>query len=314
MVMVVPVPVRMAMVVVAVPVFAMPVFAMIVRAMVVIGAAFRIERRLDLDHIGAEVLQHVADHRIAADQDDVGLELGRQVPVADVPGKAQQGLRTVGAHRHQRLGPGDDAHIAATAQRQPIAAAQMLRAVQVQQVCGARGSGDDDTAAMTAVVVEHGLVDRLAGPGSGRGDAAGLDEVVELAEALCPSLERRRETLSQGEAFLIAAEAWGRPPLCGAVAYPVAVGALCGVAGIPLQPALAAWLHAFAANLVSVAVRLVPLGQTQGVSVIAGLAPLLLETAARSAVSTLDDLGAASLVSDIAAMRHETLPTRIFIT
>jgi urease accessory protein len=146
------------------------------------------------------------------------------------------------------------------------------------------------------------------------GDTALLDDVVELAEALCPSLERRRETLSQGEAFLIAAEAWGRPPLCGAVAYPVAVGALCGVAGLPLQPALAAWLHAFAANLVSVAVRLVPLGQTQGVSVIAGLAPLLLETAARSAVSSLDDLGAASLVSDIAAMRHETLPTRIFIT
>jgi len=150
------------------------------------------------------------------------------------------------------------------------------------------------------------------------GDAAvpdtALGEVAELAEALCPSLERRRETLSQGEAFLIAAGAWGEPPLTGAVAYPVAVGAVCGVAGVPLKPALAAWLHAFAANLVSVAVRLVPLGQTQGVAVTAGLAPLLLATAERAAASSLDDLGAASLVSDIAAMRHETLSTRIFIT
>ncbi|MGA0601928.1 urease accessory protein UreF [Caulobacter sp. KR2-114] len=146
------------------------------------------------------------------------------------------------------------------------------------------------------------------------GDASVLAEVAELAQALCPSLERRRETLSQGEAFLIAAGAWGQTPLFGPIAYPVAVGAVCGAAGVPLRPALAAWLQAFAANLVSVAVRFVPLGQTQGVAVIAGLAPLLLATAERAAASTLDDLGAASLVSDIAAMRHETLSTRIFIT
>lgn len=141
-----------------------------------------------------------------------------------------------------------------------------------------------------------------------------LADLVELAAAMPPSLERRRETLGQGEAFLIAARAWGPAPLTGAVAYPVAVGAVCGRAAIPLQPALTAWLHAFSANLVSVAVRAIPIGQTDGVTAIAELEPVILATAARAARSTLDDLGQSAILSDIAAMRHETLGVRLFIS
>ena len=146
------------------------------------------------------------------------------------------------------------------------------------------------------------------------GDAAALAETAELAQALSPSLERRRETLALGEAFLIAARAWGPTPIQGEAAYPVAVGAVCGAAAIPPTAALAVFLNAFAANLVSVAVRLVPLGQTRGVAVIAALEPLVLETAGRAAATTLDDLGSAALLSDIASMRHETLASRIFIS
>lgn len=144
-------------------------------------------------------------------------------------------------------------------------------------------------------------------------DHAALDEIAELAEALAPSAERRRETLAQGEAFLTAVAAWAPPPIIRAP-YPVAVGAAAGAAGIPLEPALTAWLHAFASNLVSVAVRLVPLGQTDAVAVIAGLETTLLRVADRAAGSTLDDLGQCALVSDIAAMRHETLEGRLFIS
>lgn len=144
-------------------------------------------------------------------------------------------------------------------------------------------------------------------------DDAALAELAELGEALAPSLERRRETMGQGSAFLKAAAAWG-PPAFTDAPYPVALGATAGAAGIPLQLVLTAWLHAFAANLVSVAVRAVPLGQTDGVAVIAGLEPVILATAARAADSSLNDLGSASLHSDIAAMRHETLETRLFIS
>ena len=145
-------------------------------------------------------------------------------------------------------------------------------------------------------------------------DSPALAEIVELAEALAPSVERRRESLGQGEAFLIAARAWGPQPLGGAAPYCTAAGAVCGAADIASESALAAWLHAFAANLVSVAVRAIPLGQTAGVAVMAELEPVILATAARAAKSSLDDLGAAAILSDIAAMRHETLGVRLFIS
>lgn len=144
-------------------------------------------------------------------------------------------------------------------------------------------------------------------------DAAGLDDISELAEALAPSLERRRETLSQGKAFLEAVSAWNPPPLAEA-AYPVALGATAGAAGVPLEPALTAWLHAFASNLVSVAVRAIPLGQSDAVAVVAGLEHAILRTAARAAASSLDDLGTCAIRSDIASMRHETLDGRLFIS
>ena len=178
----------------------------------------------------------------------------------------------------------------------------------------------DTLTAWICGLVEHGggwtdaVLFKAAWRATSEDDRAALGDLVELSDALPVSLERRRETLSQGEAFLAAAQAWGPTPVEGAVAYPVAVGAVCGASGLALEPALAAWLHAFAANLVSVAVRIVPLGQVAGVAVIAGLEPILMAVATRAAASSLDDLGSAAVLSDIAAMRHETLDGRLFIS
>jgi urease accessory protein len=174
----------------------------------------------------------------------------------------------------------------------------------------------DTLTAWISGLIEHGSgwTDAVLFKAAWEADAPALAEIAELAAAMAPSLERRRETLGQGEAFLIAARAWGPPPLSGPMAYPVAVGCVAGAARAPLETALTAWLHAFAANLVSVAVRAVPLGQTDGVAVIAGLEPVILAAAARAAASTLDDLGSSALSSDIAAMRHETLGVRLFIS
>src|SRR5258706_2730018 len=84
----------------------------------------------------------------------------------------------------------------------------------------------DTLSAWIAGLVEHGsgwtdaVLFKAAWDAAAARDARGLSEIAELAEALMPSLERRRETLGQGEAFLIAARAWGPPVLSGAVAYP----------------------------------------------------------------------------------------------
>lgn len=147
------------------------------------------------------------------------------------------------------------------------------------------------------------------------GDAPGLAAVRELAEALAGSRERHMETMLQGEAFLAAAAHWPHPVLetvTGAVAYPVAVGAVAGAHGTGLEPALAAYLHATVSNLVSVAIRCGVTGQTHGVGVLAELEPVIAATAANASASTLDDLGSASITADIAALRHETLHSRLF--
>jgi urease accessory protein len=146
-------------------------------------------------------------------------------------------------------------------------------------------------------------------------DAAALGEIAELAAAAAPSRERRLETLGQGDAFVLAAAPWLRGALAGLsqpVAYPVAVGALAGAHGIAEDAACVALLQAFAGNLISAAVRLVPLGQSAGLRVLAALEPEILRVAAQTAGATLDDLGGACFRGDIAAMRHETQYTRLF--
>lgn len=142
-----------------------------------------------------------------------------------------------------------------------------------------------------------------------------LQELEELAVALCGSLERQMETTAQGTAFIAAARHWpggvdGLP--AGDVALPVAFGAVAGRMGVPLEPALSCFAHAALSNLVQAAIRLSVLGQAGGVAVTVALEEAVLDTAHRASRATLDDLGSATLVSDIMAMRHEILEPRIF--
>ncbi|QFR32079.1 urease accessory protein UreF [Ancylobacter sp. TS-1] len=154
----------------------------------------------------------------------------------------------------------------------------------------------------------------------GEADEARLVEVLELSAAFAPSRERQMETLNQGDAFLAATRvSWPAPALervaalwDGRVAYPAAVGVAAAAHGLPLAATLAAFLNAVAANLISAAVRLVPLGQTDGNRALAAATLTVREVAPLAAQVPLDDLGGAALKSDIASMRHETQYTRLF--
>ena len=182
----------------------------------------------------------------------------------------------------------------------------------------------DSLRAWIAALIAHGsgwtdaVLLAEAWTASTTNDAPRLADAAELADAMAPSLERRRESLSQGAAFLTAARAWRPsglvPPYGDPAPYCVAVGATAAAHGVPLEATLTAWLHAFASNLTSIALRAVPLGQTDGVAVLATLEPLILKTAARAAASSLDDLGTSALMSDIASMRHETQHVWLFIS
>lgn len=143
-------------------------------------------------------------------------------------------------------------------------------------------------------------------------DMTALCELAEFAAATAPCRERRDESLNQGRAFGLAVAAWGVPILPDDPAYPVAVGAVAGAHGIEEDAATAGYLQTFATNLISAAVRLIPLGQTAGLHVLAGLEPVILPIAMSTREATLDDLGGCAFRSDLSAMRHETQYTRLF--
>jgi urease accessory protein len=137
----------------------------------------------------------------------------------------------------------------------------------------------------------------------------------ELALALASSRERHFETVQLGRAFAIAARVFlPGEEVDGETAYPVAAGTACRAMGIARNPALLAFLQGFCAALTSVAVRLVPLGQTRGLVAQRDLMPVIEETARRAAAASLDDLATTTILSDIAAMRHETMHSRVFRT
>jgi urease accessory protein len=144
------------------------------------------------------------------------------------------------------------------------------------------------------------------------GDFRNLTDIADLAYATASCRERQSESLDQGKAFMLAAAPWGIPAAPERIPYPVAVGAVCGAHRIPEDASAAAYLQAIATNLISAAVRLVPLGQTAGLRVLAALEPAILAVAAETKGATLDDLGGCAFRSDLAAMRHETQYTRLF--
>lgn len=147
-----------------------------------------------------------------------------------------------------------------------------------------------------------------------------LNSIAELAAAFAPSRERQLETTAQGQAFLQTIRAaWSCDALerfagnwDGPVAYPVAVAVAVAGHGVPLEPALHAYLHAIVANLVSAGVRLIPLGQTDGQRLLAASQEIIHGTGDRALIATLDDLGSAAFRSDLASMRHESQYTRLF--
>ena len=145
-----------------------------------------------------------------------------------------------------------------------------------------------------------------------------LPELAGLATAMAPSLERRLETLAQGAAFRQAARPWAAPILEAwpdePLPYPLAIGMLARSQGIAADDATLAFLHASAANLISAAIRLIPLGQSAGLRAQAAAEPLIMQIAERTKTATLEDIGSFCPAADIASMRHETQYTRLFRT
>ena len=184
--------------------------------------------------------------------------------------------------------------------------------------------GLEQAVAEGAVTDATGLerwLDAVLRTGAGRADAvllcaamsavADADALAATARALAPSAERWAETREQGAAFVRTLAGMGGPRL-PACALPVAVGLAAADLGLRPDRVAALWLHSVAGGLVTVAVRHVPLGQTQGQAVLARLAPACREVAAEAARTAPADIAASTPGAELIVMAHETAEVRLF--
>ena len=182
---------------------------------------------------------------------------------------------------------------------------------------------DRDTARdWIATIMAHGsgFADLVFVGSAWESGTENLAELNELARAFQGTLELRLESTAQGRAFVsVTASAWP----CDAietlakipdneVVYAIAVGAVSANHGISRVDTMTAYAHAFAANLVSAAVRLIPLGQTDGQRITAELMPVCIASVERAAATSWQDVSASTPMVDIASMKHEHQYTRLF--
>nr|WP_183310483.1 urease accessory UreF family protein [Devosia subaequoris] len=168
-------------------------------------------------------------------------------------------------------------------------------------------------------VLHHGSLKTdailLAHAHKAHADKAKLAELADLCLALTAAQERHAETTITGKAFALASAAWPTAapvPLPEPSPYPITVGALAGAHGIDRRDTLIAFLTTSIHSQVSVAVRLVPIGQNDGLATMAALEPAIAQAADLCLHAALDDIGSVAYGADIAQMQHETLTTRIF--
>jgi urease accessory protein len=208
----------------------------------------------------------------------------------------------------------------------PVGAFSYSHGLEMAVEDGAVARRDDLIAYVEAALLRGaGAVDAgllaLAWRAAEAGDDAALDAVAELGAAWRGTAELAVEAMQPGAAFAsVTIAAWPEPRFAAFVArhpgrltHAVAFGAAAAWHGVPLRAACFGWLNAFAANIISAGVRLVPLGQTDGQIATAALLPAIAAaTDAALAVEDADALGSTALAIDLFSMRHETQYTRLF--
>ena len=129
-----------------------------------IGAAFGIERRLDLDDPRAQPLHHRLDDMIAADAQALRHDLRRQMAVAEMPGDPDQ-MQGIGApDLDQRLGRRDHLDQPAVFQHQRVTAAKRDGVFQIEQEFESARARHRHTPPVAVVEIEHDGIGRGVRP------------------------------------------------------------------------------------------------------------------------------------------------------
>lgn len=98
----------------------------------------------------------------------------------------------------------------------------------------------------------------------------------------------------------------------GEIAYPAAFACVVASWNLPPAAALSAYLWSWAENQVLAALKIVPLGQTDGQRMLLALGDRLADIVARASTLKDDDIGAFTPRLAILSSRHETQYSRLF--
>lgn len=153
-------------------------------------------------------------------------------------------------------------------------------------------------------------------------DMARLERLDALVGALKLAREGREASYKTGQAMLTATEKIFEPKALEALSAAVKEGRCKGhhavvfavvghIFGLSLRDTLTAFLHTGVANLVSVAARIIPIGQVETHRIIVDMWPDVIE--ARNVAMARDEatMATASAALDLASIQHERLYSRL---
>ncbi|MGY8680662.1 urease accessory UreF family protein [Bradyrhizobium sp. UFLA05-153] len=150
-------------------------------------------------------------------------------------------------------------------------------------------------------------------------DHTRLAQVAELAAASRGTYEFSLEASQQAAACLtMLQQMWPDPMLDALSKMPVfpilavVLGVRSAKEQISLDIALPAFMHSYAANLVTAGIRLIPLGQTDGQFAIAALERAVLSASLCARNASLEEIGSAGVMVELSSILHETQYTRLF--
>ena len=158
---------------------------------------------------------------------------------------------------------------------------------------------------------------------TGAEDYNGLKELEVLSNASKVTEESRRAGTRMGKAFLrlmkpivnsdrldeIAALFRG-----GEVSYPVIYGAVCCILNMDSEEALRAYVYSAANTLVQSGIKLIPLGNTEAQQILFNSADLMESAVELSLKTAVEDITNFCPGMDIASIKHEILPVRLYMS
>jgi len=155
---------------------------------------------------------------------------------------------------------------------------------------------------------------------SAQPDFAAIDQWNQWLSALRETEEMRSQSWQMGRSLLrLFADLepelgqklpdWARTTDCN---FAIAYGLVAQAWQMPVDEAAIAFLYSWVANLISAAVRAVPLGQTEGQRLLQQMTTPIQTAYAEIAEMTTADLMACNWGVSLASMQHETLYSRLF--